>query len=83
MIAIIRQGSPISRRPHSNLGVQAWQALQAIAHSINLDYFGIDCALASNGDVVVFEYNVAMVVAQPNAQPQWAYRQPVYGWCAW
>ncbi len=64
--------------PVSMLGPQAWQALQNIARSINLDYFGIDCALAPNGDVVVFECNVAMVVAKPGVQAQWSYRQSAY-----
>jgi Flp pilus assembly protein TadD len=37
-------------------------ALRAIASAIGLDYCGIDCALDSNGDIVVFEVNATMRV---------------------
>jgi tetratricopeptide (TPR) repeat protein len=42
------------------------QALLAIRERIGLDYFGIDCALDVNGNVVVFEVNASMLVHARN-----------------
>jgi tetratricopeptide (TPR) repeat protein len=55
---------------------QPWQvfdasqraALEAIRETIGLDYFGIDCALARTGEVVVFEVNASMLVHGNNQQ---------------
>ncbi|MEQ5839738.1 hypothetical protein N0A02_09855 [Paraburkholderia acidicola] len=41
-------------------------ALRAIRNTIGLDYFGIDCALAPSGEVVVFEVNATMLVHGEN-----------------
>jgi glutathione synthase/RimK-type ligase-like ATP-grasp enzyme len=37
-------------------------ALQSIRDAIGLDYFGIDCGLARDGAIVVFEVNASMLV---------------------
>jgi tetratricopeptide (TPR) repeat protein len=49
-------------------------ALRSIRETIALDYFGIDCALMPNGDVLVFEVNASMLVHDSNQQ--FAYRKP-------
>jgi hypothetical protein len=41
-------------------------ALHAIRQAIGLDYFGIDCALDAEGNVVVFEVNATMLVHWEN-----------------
>ena len=42
------------------------QALHAIRERVGLDYFGIDCGLDRNGNVVVFEVNASMLVHARN-----------------
>lgn len=64
--------------PESVLGERAWHAVQSIAKSTKLEYFGIDFALTPNGDLVVFECNAAMVIAKPGPESLWAYRRPSY-----
>jgi glutathione synthase/RimK-type ligase-like ATP-grasp enzyme len=39
-----------------------WRALQMVQERIGLDYFGIDCALDHDGNLLVFEVNAAMLV---------------------
>jgi tetratricopeptide (TPR) repeat protein len=39
-----------------------FQALRAIRERIGLDYFGIDCGLDSDGNLLVFEVNASMLV---------------------
>jgi tetratricopeptide (TPR) repeat protein len=39
-----------------------FQALRAIRERIGLDYFGIDCGLDSDGNLLVFEVNATMLV---------------------
>jgi tetratricopeptide (TPR) repeat protein len=41
-------------------------ALRAIRNTVDLDYFGIDCALDAAGQIVVFEVNASMLVHQHN-----------------
>jgi len=41
---------------------------------IGLDYFGIDCALDSCGDLLVFEVNASMLVHDDNAE--FPYKDP-------
>jgi len=47
---------------------------KAIQAAIGLDYFGIDCALNRDGDIVVFEVNATMLVHGESAI--FAYKQP-------
>ena len=48
--------------PEMTFGPDALQALRAIRSKLDLDYFGIDCALDKEGRVVVFEVNSSMLV---------------------
>ena len=48
--------------PWHVFGAEQRAALQAIREVMGLDYFGIDCALARDGAVVVFEVNASMLV---------------------
>jgi tetratricopeptide (TPR) repeat protein len=43
-----------------------YQTLNAIRERIGLDYFGIDCALDREGNLVVFEVNASMLVHARN-----------------
>ena len=43
-----------------------YQALREIQQRIGLEYFGIDCALDTNGDLLVFEVNASMLVHDDN-----------------
>ena len=43
-----------------------YQALRAIQHCIGLEYFGIDCGLDRDGNLVVFEVNASMLVHEHN-----------------
>lgn len=43
-----------------------YQALHAIHVAVGLDYFGIDCGLDREGNLVVFEVNASMLVHQKN-----------------
>jgi tetratricopeptide (TPR) repeat protein len=62
--------------PHAALGADAWSALERVAASIDLEYFGIDFALDAHGNVVVFEANATMAVRYPAEEALWAYRRP-------
>lgn len=46
--------------PEPYLGSKAFQALHAIRDAIDLDFFGVDFTVDSDGNVVVFEANAAM-----------------------
>ncbi|HVI91669.1 MAG TPA: tetratricopeptide repeat protein, partial [Dongiaceae bacterium] len=62
------------RDPWSVFSLANLAALRAIRHAIGLDYFGIDCSIDRNGDVVVFEVNASMLVHDDNAQ--FPYKNP-------
>jgi tetratricopeptide (TPR) repeat protein len=51
-----------------------YQALRAVRERFGLDYFGIDCALDSDGNLVVFEVNASMLVHDDNAE--FPYKDP-------
>ncbi|QIE23874.1 Tetratricopeptide repeat protein [Caballeronia sp. SBC1] len=53
--------------PRSVFGPPQFDALRAIQQEIDLDYFGIDCALDLSGRIVVFEVNACMLVHSNNA----------------
>jgi glutathione synthase/RimK-type ligase-like ATP-grasp enzyme len=57
------------------LGKRAMTALHAIRDTLGLDYAGVDFALNSNGDLLLFEANATMVIADPGPDPRWAYRR--------
>jgi tetratricopeptide (TPR) repeat protein len=51
-----------------------FEALRAIRSTLDLDYFGIDCALTHDQKVVVFEVNASMLVHLRNEQ--FPYKNP-------
>lgn len=60
--------------PSEVFGPPQRRALEAIQQAIGLDYFGIDCSLDRDGNVVVFEANASMLVHRDNAS--FAYKTP-------
>jgi tetratricopeptide (TPR) repeat protein len=53
--------------PQTVFNAKAFRVLQEIQQEIGLDYFGIDCALDREGQVVAFEINPTMLVHLNNA----------------
>jgi tetratricopeptide (TPR) repeat protein len=51
-----------------------YQALRMVRERFGLDYFGIDCGLDPDGDLVVFEVNASMLVHDDNAE--FRYKDP-------
>jgi glutathione synthase/RimK-type ligase-like ATP-grasp enzyme len=51
-----------------------YRALYTIGERIGLDYFGIDCGLDPDGNLVVFEVNASMLVHDDNAD--FPYKDP-------
>ena len=51
------------------LGPHAIAALDQICATLELQYAGIDFALAPNGSVLLFEANATMIVSPPNPDP--------------
>jgi glutathione synthase/RimK-type ligase-like ATP-grasp enzyme len=62
------------REPGQAFGAAHYQSLRVIRDRIGLDYFGIDCGLDPNGDLVVFEVNASMLVHDQN--PEFPYKDP-------
>jgi Tetratricopeptide repeat len=52
--------------PGSVFGVEQFDVLRAIQAEVGLDYFGIDCSLDADGQILVFEVNACMLVHQKN-----------------
>jgi tetratricopeptide (TPR) repeat protein/glutathione synthase/RimK-type ligase-like ATP-grasp enzyme len=61
-------------RPEVMFSESAFAALRSICTKLNLDYFGIDCALDRDGKVVVFEVNASMLVHLRNHE--FPYKNP-------
>jgi len=57
----------------SVIGERAVAGLVEAVRRVGLDYFGIDCALMSDGRLVVFEANATMNVLPLSSQPEFAY----------
>jgi hypothetical protein len=51
-------------------------ALEALAEAFGLDYFGIDCAETPDGQLVVFEADVAMIVHAMDSAEVYPYKKP-------
>ncbi len=51
-----------------------YQALRVMRQRIGLDYFGIDCGLDRDGNLIVFEVNASMLVHDDNAE--FPYKDP-------
>jgi hypothetical protein len=59
----------------ATLGSRAMQALSDICAALDLDYSGIDFALAQDGSILLFEANATMVVFPPGPDRIWDYRR--------
>jgi hypothetical protein len=57
------------------LGATAMSALRQICTALDLEYAGLDFALAPDGSVLLFEANATMVVFPPNRDAMWDYRR--------
>ena len=57
------------------LGATAMGALQQICSTLDLEYAGIDFAVAPDGSILLFEANATMVVFPPSADTMWDYRR--------
>jgi len=57
------------------LGATAMSVLRQICTTLDLEYAGIDFALAPDGSVLLFEANATMVVFPPSSDPMWDYRR--------
>jgi hypothetical protein len=57
------------------LGERALLALTGVMKTLDLEYAGVDFALAPDGSVLLFEANATMVVFPPGPDPQWDYRR--------
>ena len=51
-----------------------YRALREIQERIGLEYFGIDCSVDTNGELLVFEVNASMLVHDDNAE--FPYKNP-------
>nr|WP_295106304.1 hypothetical protein [uncultured Caulobacter sp.] len=52
------------------------QAFTALSHRLGLDYFGIDCAETSDGRLLIFEADVAMIVHALDPAGIFPYKKP-------
>ena len=57
------------------LGQAAVASLQRIADALGLDYGGIDFAVGTQGEILLFEANATMTVALPAISSVWDYRR--------
>ncbi len=57
-------------------GVRHGEALSAIAQSIELEYFGVDCAESSDGRLIVFEADNALIVHDMDSDQVFPYKKP-------
>jgi Tetratricopeptide repeat len=57
------------------LGARAMAALRRICTTLDLEYAGIDFALAPDDSVLLFEANATMIVLPPGPEPMWDYRR--------
>jgi hypothetical protein len=57
------------------LGKRAMTALERLGQRMDLDYAGVDFALASDGSVLVFEANATMTISAPQPGAIWDYRR--------
>jgi hypothetical protein len=57
------------------LGATAMRALRQICTTLDLEYAGIDFAVASDGSILLFEANATMVVFPPSQDAMWDYRR--------
>jgi tetratricopeptide (TPR) repeat protein len=60
------------------LGPRVMQALRAVQATLALDYAGVDFGIGADGALHLYEANATMLIAPPDADPQWDYRRPAY-----
>jgi tetratricopeptide (TPR) repeat protein len=60
--------------PGAVFSASHYEVLRELRARVGLDYFGIDCALDSRGDLLVFEVNASMLVHDDNAE--FPYKDP-------
>jgi hypothetical protein len=51
-------------------------AFRALAERVGLDYFGIDCGETSEGELLIFETDVAMIVHAMDSAELFPYKRP-------
>ncbi|GLR86749.1 tetratricopeptide repeat protein [Bradyrhizobium iriomotense] len=69
-----REEEQFLRDPKSVFTARHHDVLRTIGSRIGLDYFGIDCALDDQENLVVFEVNASMLVHDEN--PDFPYKDP-------
>jgi hypothetical protein len=52
------------------------QAFEALTQTLGLDYYGIDCAETTDGRLLVFESDVAMIVHAMDSAEHYPYKKP-------
>jgi glutathione synthase/RimK-type ligase-like ATP-grasp enzyme len=57
------------------LGKRAMTALERLGQRMDLDYAGVDFALAPDGSVLLFEANATMTINAPHPDAIWDYRR--------
>jgi glutathione synthase/RimK-type ligase-like ATP-grasp enzyme len=62
----------------SVLGPVAMAALERVQAMLDLDYGGIDFAVAEDGRLMLFEANATMILTRPAADDQCDYRRPAF-----
>jgi hypothetical protein len=60
------------------LGPRIMQALRTVQSTLALDYAGVDFGIGADGALHLYEANATMLIAPPDADPQWDYRRPAY-----
>jgi glutathione synthase/RimK-type ligase-like ATP-grasp enzyme len=60
------------------IGPRAMAALERVSAALDLDYCGIDFAVNSAGDILLFEANATMVMVPLSDDPKWDYRRPAF-----
>ena len=61
----------------SRFAVRHAAAFEALYRRFGLDYFGIDCAELPNGQLLLFEADVAMIVHDLDSSEIFPYKKPV------
>ena len=69
-----REEAAFLAQPGTVFTAENYQALRMIRERIGLDYFGIDCALDSSHNIIVFEVNASMLVHDDNEE--FPYKEP-------
>jgi tetratricopeptide (TPR) repeat protein len=64
------------QNPRQVLGETAWAAAGAMAARVDLDYYGIDCAVLRDGRLLLFEVNATMLVHAEDEGSVLAFKNP-------